>query len=439
LARLNITKLAAFAMLLWIVLMHAPYWFIHTWPEYVNMRDNGPPTIFQVLGVALFCGVIVLFQPGRSFEALSVSAISSSRTLFLLFCLYTAATAPLSIDPMESLIFTVLHVAVFASLVVWWTVPEELERLLPKIGVWLFAYIVGLALYLGVRDRTIGWIPPNDVAKLAMVASVFCFFGSRNTKIFGLVAALTVILLTQSRGTLVSYVIFLALLQGFGRLNHSKLIAASAALVVVPAVLIVDLFTTNGASFAGLADQIFALSDDARGLDSGFTGRSGLWIYGTQMFWESPIMGYGLRTRAATIMNALPSPVINAHSGFLNMLLDVGVIGSLLLVLALVTNIWRRWRASKLEMGLGRSRIGFAFLMSAMFLWVLEPIYINLGAPFSLAMLLFIAAPIGREEKTGELAAGLFTPSSAGLAELQSAGLPGGQAGLASTSMRRHP
>jgi len=63
------------------------------------------------------------------------------------------------------------------------------------------------------------------------------------------------------------------------------------------------------------------LSDSTRGLGSGISGRGQHWSYFLPQFLEEPIAGYGFRSRGS---------YFGPHNGFLDIILQVGLIGSFL-------------------------------------------------------------------------------------------------------------
>lgn len=394
--RINISFVMLLSLLGWLLLMLVPYLSMRSFQQYSTMLAAGPPVIYQALGVSLFCGTVLLFSSRDFFNAISLDKLGTTRSLFVVFCIYTGILAFWSISPVTSMLFTILHLGVFGCFVVMWQRPEAVERFLPLLGFAVFAALVMLGIHLGFRQRTFGFMPPNDIAKLAMVGSVFCAFGHKRTRLVGMLIDLAFILVTQSRGTLIAFGIFWGLLWFTGRFGVMKLTVLLGGTGVACMVLISDQILSDGRFFGGLLDSIFLLDDAERGLGSGLTGRLDHWIVASQIISDNLLFGHGLRTRGPFTIDPISSPDFNAHSGYLNMILDIGLVGSCILLGLIIVNMVRRLR--EIWHGEGnerwRNQIAFSFLVAALFIWALEPIYINLGAPFSLVMLLQLASPL---------------------------------------------
>jgi O-antigen ligase len=83
------------------------------------------------------------------------------------------------------------------------------------------------------------------------------------------------------------------------------------------------------------------------GKDPTLTGRSELWEFVSQAIAQRPLLGWGLlafwspnNPAAAAISNALGWTVPQAHNGMLEMLLDVGIVGTCFFVLLSLRNVW---------------------------------------------------------------------------------------------------
>jgi O-antigen ligase len=321
-----------------------------------------------------------------------------SHILFFIFCAYTFLVSPFSINPATSFMFSIMHAVLFLACLSFWQSPATVTRLLPILGLIIFAYLLLLAMALGTQGRTIGFFPPNDIAKLAMIGGTLCLFGARKTALFGVAAALLCILLTQSRGTLIAFIIELTIMWFLGGQLRGKLQAVLLVVGLLGMLSVLDLMRLQQPPIAAqVLDGILLLSDEKRGTSSGLTGRTDHWETGLETWKESPAVGYGLRTRAGNL-DLFAGPSVNAHSGYLNMMLDVGLIGAIIVLTSFAANLHSRIRSLRTRASAGASRridvICLSFLVSALFLWTLEPIYINIGAPFSVMILLLLAAPI---------------------------------------------
>jgi O-antigen ligase len=97
------------------------------------------------------------------------------------------------------------------------------------------------------------------------------------------------------------------------------------------------------------------------GKDATLTGRTGLWPLVVDKIYERPIAGWGYYAfwgLANPVANAISTElgwlVVEAHNGILEMLLEVGVIGTILISVILLRSVWvayRCLRTSARELG----------------------------------------------------------------------------------------
>jgi len=393
--KINSSFVSALALSGWIILSFVPYFSMSSYEQYARVLNDGPPVIYQAFGVVAFCTTVFLLRPVPTVHAASLLRVGDTRSFFLWFCIYTGTLSLWSIDPYTSLMFTLLHMAVFSCFVSLWRMGEEFDRMLPYVGICILIAVAGLGLALGLRERSFGFVPPNNIAKLVMLASVFCIFGSRRLMRLGVVIALALITLTQSRGTLLAYLIFWQVYligTNSGRSIFTWTLFGVSSVILI---LMFDLLWADGAYLQRSLEAVFLLSDPVRGAGSGLTGRLDHWVAALSVISESPVFGYGLRTRGPFTVDPVIYSGFNAHSGYLNMIMDLGMVGAVALVWIFVRHIWKLKPdpASGANIGVRRRAVARAYLVAALFLWALEPLYIDIGAPFGLAALLFLAVP----------------------------------------------
>ncbi|MBJ6989203.1 O-antigen ligase family protein [Devosia sp. MC521] len=405
--KVSATPVVMLALLAWNCLMFMPYTGIRSWEQLVSLNSSSP-VVYQAAGVLAFCGTAFLFWRGSYLNSLRFSSIQAHHRLFLLFCGYTLLSAPLSVSPVDSALFSCIHLAVFSAMVRLWRSGRDMERHLALFSVGIFAFIAVLYVVLGVRLRSLGFIPPNDLAKLAFVAMAFGMFGRRRTRIATTLLGVGVILFCQSRGTLVASALFFALLLFSTRNLVLKVGLLSAMAFAASFIFLID-HMLRGPLWAWIEQRVLLLDDLTRGTESGLTGRTEYWERAIDLFWRNPVVGYGLRTRETTFTTN--EVALNAHSGFINMLLDVGIIGSALLLPALLICVYKGLRtpnlssASTNDFVAWRPKIGPAFIGASFVLFAIEPVYINIGTQLSVAVLLFLAAPSPQQETTKPSAA----------------------------------
>lgn len=103
-----------------------------------------------------------------------------------------------------------------------------------------------------------------------------------------------------------------------------------------------------------------------------FTGRLDRWRFGLEQFWARPLFGHGFgasRTLASKVdprrFHAEPGEVVNLHSDQIEVLADLGIVGSLFFAsfwALLLARGWRTWRAADSpERGLALATFGAVF------------------------------------------------------------------------------
>lgn len=184
---------------------------------------------------------------------------------------------------------------------------------------------------LTVARSTAGAADPNDLALLLAAALPACLWSTRFEARF-LVAPVTIaaILFTGSRGALVALgggmvaVLLLYLsnrrrrnTNNFGRSLALLAVGTGAAWVFLPQTII---------------DRIFSIPSELSG--GSFTNRTYLWQAAWEQFSEAPILGSGLGTVRRLIYQRVGMDLV-AHNTHLSFLVELGIIGWLLFLVAL--------------------------------------------------------------------------------------------------------
>jgi O-antigen ligase len=261
----------------------------------------------------------------------------------------------------------------------------------------------------GINGRSIGGISPNHIGKIALVAAAFSILLTKNQRLFVLAASFAVMLLVSSRSAVFAGVILVLsteiLLRGAGR-------ALRIAVYIVVAVVVVQLVTAILSDSVGLiikvVSLVFKLSDPERGIGSGVSGRATFWANGFLLFLKSPIIGLGFRTRESASL--LLGNAANAHEGYLNILIDTGLVGFFLLMCGIFGTLWMRIKMvgrlrrqirtqplnavnADLIMSFRLNVIIASFILANLGLWTIEPDTINLALVSSAVFFILIAAP----------------------------------------------
>jgi O-antigen ligase len=149
-------------------------------------------------------------------------------------------------------------------------------------------------------------------------------------------------------------------------------------------------------------EDVMRLNDPARGLGSGLTGRVESWQQGLEKFWERPLFGHGFRAQISGEGQGL-----GAHGGYVTMLIEAGIFGTLLAVAAIIFEAIRRinrartlrsapaaaWTGVDVEESLRLNTIVCCTMFTMLTYWIYEPVYLNLGTVMSVVFFLMLAAP----------------------------------------------
>ena len=384
---MKINRLSLFTLgsVIWTSSLVLQYYTISDYQSLLNFRSTDLPIKFQAGGALVFILMALSAAPLtilRPFAKLQEGKLIFTWLIFLIFLLFSI---PLSIDPARSFMYVIVLALLIAAS--YGTKELSLNRLLGifwVLTVLILVLFVILFITLDFTGRTIGWIPPNNVGKIAFCMLVFGSFLKNPWRTISMLFALGVLLLVSSRGMLLSSVFFIyiramVLHQGF-RIFIWSLSIGIAALSIV---LFVEILSGGRINFISFIDSLFFIYDSDRGIGSGFTGRTLYWSQGTQLFFDNPLIGYGFRTRGAS---GLPDGLtLNAHSGWINMLLDIGVIGTSFIIAIIVISASNGYKiASRARKNSQRTRaqLGggiFTFFCVIPIFWIFEPNYLNFG------------------------------------------------------------
>ncbi|AQR61185.1 hypothetical protein BZG35_05605 [Brevundimonas sp. LM2] len=190
---------------------------------------------------------------------------------------------------------------------------------------------------------------------------------------------LAVLVLTSSRGSMIAVgaggVLAAVLLARGMRGKSGLLMIAATLLLLIPFVI------------AGpwLAESLFHLSDPARGLNSGGTGRSYGWRDAWRLFESRPIFGIGFR-RHELFMTRTST----AHQAYLAVLAELGLVGFavyITLVFGATIQALRRALASIAPVWIAAS----AFMAGFLAIGFVESSSLMMGVPTCLLMVIVVA------------------------------------------------
>ncbi len=393
-----------FSMSAWFMLMLAGFWWQKDWFSSIDQDVRSNFFKFSVAGIViaaffhLSLGIKKLLKCPYLFPSSDVKS-----TLLMGFCVLMLVFSPLSLKPMRSAQYALVTWA--ALCVCYWAWEGSyitFRRVLVITGVLTLAFLSLLLIRYGISRGGVGGINRNRYATSAFVAIVFCFFAKGRLKWLGILLGAGLILAVNSRGTLISLGLFfgayILLTKGFQKA------AIAGAIMTIAITLMVVLPSGGQAGDNLIMDKIMKVNDKGRGSGTGLSGRVERWENGLETFWLRPLTGYGFRTRSNETTESR-----SAHSGYINLMLDSGIIGTIFVVLAFAIDFFRRaflinqwkrdFRRSPIPMPESISDSmhlnGIVCSMYVMMgaLWVIEPLYLNLAATLTVMFLLLVSAP----------------------------------------------
>jgi O-antigen ligase len=330
------------------------------------------------LAVALFGGGKFLFGPVFR-ERVSVLALATASILAI------TASAVLSEDPPLSLGF----VATVAMGLVCCAGLWEIGRTRISACLWRYSVLgtalAGYVYIVGARVQgrlTIGDAHPNYLGLISF-GFLMCALALPMRSIAGILVAanLFIIVEAQSRSALAAAILGLFV---FASLKAKQFKRGRVAFALACAALLCTvLLLTYYDAVESWVSSLFYLNDRYRGLGTGFTGRVDAWQEALDLFLRNPAFGVGFRMHER-YMTTLSS----AHNGYLSLLAEVGVVGTIpVLGLAL----WGGWRLLRTALaGDEMAILGFSFFAGYAVLVVFERLFLNMGNPTSILAWVFL-------------------------------------------------
>jgi exopolysaccharide production protein ExoQ len=185
------------------------------------------------------------------------------------------------------------------------------------------------------------FVQKNDFARFIVLTGILVLIRTRTTTrkflvgVGAVAGSIALILLCHSRTALVVFMAMLVLLRVFRlrRRGSRALMAGIAGVLIVSGLLsvVVDLD-----SMAGLL-----------GRDATLTGRTNIWALALESIAERPLLGYGysafwnVATEADRISTTLHWKVPHAHNGFIDLTLQLGLVGIALYIVVYVIAVRR--------------------------------------------------------------------------------------------------
>jgi O-antigen ligase len=240
----------------------------------------------------------------------------------------------------------------------------------------ILLFLIIARIYLGPPEgRFIGGIHPNIFAGCAVAAAFFALFMRPIPRDLAVMLAMYASYMVDSRYAMLS---ICALYGTYFALNIAKMgrLRVFAVAIAATVVALAQFMDFSVAGFSGFTHR------------EGLSGREFSWQDFLPQLSERPFFGYGFRSR---------SSYIGAHNGFLNVILENGVIGgSLFILMYIARGIQLLW-ALKLAPIEHRSAL-FAFISGYVCLTIganLQPQVLNFGDTFGvMSFIILFANPI---------------------------------------------
>ena len=397
-----IANLRALTLTVWFASLVVNYWWRQQWDwslefyeQGVNIRNH------YLIGFAIALAGHLTLGPQAWFGAPFRVLSSPSGKLFTLFCLFVFVVSPFSASMGTSGLYAVATWLMFVLCNLYWTSDYfVVRRVLALCGMLLIGWLFALLLHHGLPGGFgggIGGINRNTTSSLGLAGMICCALSANRTIRWGGIAccALFAVMVT-SRGAMVAMAVFVAINYTIYKGTLRAVWHAGLAVFFMTSVLLASTFLQQF-----VLEDVMRLHDKARGLGTGFTGRVESWKQGIEVFWQSPLIGHGFRAQLGGQAG------LGAHGGYVTMLIETGVIGSLLALAAVAIEALRRlkramrlrnastghWPGVDLEESLRVNTVACAVMFTMLTLWIYEPVYLNMGTVMSVIFFLMFSAP----------------------------------------------
>lgn len=397
-----IYKIAAAAPIIWAVPLIAQYFVIGNYWDRLLYERAAWPTMVQAGGYLAFLAMVLiallLYRKG-----LKPKATPSFVFFYYAFFFVCAFASIGSISPFRSIAYCMVGASmVWAAIKYWQLFPHKAFSTIRLIAPMILILLTSMILLLGIEGRFIGGNLPNNIGKICYVLLCTGMLWRSSWKYLFMVTAVALTVLLSSRSSLSAMLAFGLAYQLIGmastRLRSFKrsvvMMALGAVILVPSSALLIN---------TPIVRSALSLDSRDRGFGSGLTGRTDYWNIGSKLISEKPIFGWGFRTRLSgtDAIETRNFEIQSAHSGVINLIVDNGVVGFLLMGLgyvggilfyireyvklnvddAMSTPAWREERSLLL-------RVLISYLIGFIPYWFIEPNYLNFGTvDFPLTML----------------------------------------------------
>jgi O-antigen ligase len=378
------------------------FWFISDWSTQQELRAEG----FDLkryfafgMGAALLAhltlGVPTWFNAALQMASTWVGA------LFTAFCCWMVLLSPISVIGFTSALYAGATWVTALMLWLFWTSNYRVARRMLVVACWVqfawwFILLAKHGMPFGIGFN-IGDINRN-VTGTSALAAMLCGLFAPNRYLRWAAVAATVFFTTlvTSRGSIVALSVFILVYYTLhvGVFRSAAHFGAFAVLVAL-IVLAVPEFRV------AVVEKVFRLHDRARGIGSGFTGRTEMWKEGIDWFWKNPVFGYGFRSASEDRRFG------GVHSAYIKIFLEAGFIGGFLMIGAMIVDTVRRARVAlrlrtlrptdmpgiNIAESIRLNSIACGTMCLTLTMWVYDQYYVNIGSPISVMLFLMLMAP----------------------------------------------
>jgi hypothetical protein len=223
--------------------------------------------------------------------------------------------------------------------------------------------LMGLTVCLGAFARK-----PGPLAVAAFAAGMFT------------------ILQASSRENLVALaaVILVAVVLYFREMNRPRLwgVLVGTCVALIAIGLLLDPYVFNAVGY--VKRDVLLINNPYRGLESGLSGRTGIWSETIDLWLKAPLLGIGFRQHEQFLAGA------PAHNAYLAMLADTGVLGLLVYLFLLVASLFASWGIEDQR----TRRFVMTVLVSYVIIGFFERRAINSGNPYGVFFLMCCAVAL---------------------------------------------
>jgi len=282
--------------------------------------------------------------------------------------------------PLERYLVPPLYVMMFVPflILIKRNTHEENIFFLKLINILLYPYIIYLLITFNTLNYSIElrYIPeglhPNQIAEIVFIFLITSIFTkSYLIRLLGISLSFVLLILLQSRGIIISSLIFLFLI--YNKDLYKKFIYLF--------LIFVFLFFFQDFLF----NKIFLLNDEYRGLGTGFVGRTDGWIQGIDIFLENLFFGTGYNSNAFI------------HNGFIRMLSELGIFFSFIFFILIIRIVIKNLKYFNYE-SYNLKKFSLISILTYFFILFFAPRYINLNL-MSVFFLYHVANLVSEEVK----------------------------------------